>query len=404
MKNHDKNIITYNTELLFDNIKDQQWWFDMLLMTKDAYNECSKIIFNEKLEYAIKPVHNRVYDTLRKNYPKIPSQGVIKIEQDVISAYRSIKANKQKLITAPRKKELNLRIDKRLYARFIKGSISLTAGYKYGKVDIKFNTYAKLSDLFNKYVPCDPMLFVKNNKLYLSIPFDIPLKPLKDETCIGVDLGERRLAISSDGIVFNNKEYNKHRRQVRYLKRCLQSKNTKSARRHLRKIRHKELHQCDNICHLIANNIIKSTDASIIVLEDLSNIKQKTKKIKGISKLNTNHNRRFSQVPLYKLKQILTYKALLAGKQVETVSPYLTSQKDCITGKQDGRRQNRRYYSSTGKVFDADWNAAINIARKSEHPFSFVMPLDGTLRTFKAGRMSTGQSYCKPTKSYLVAV
>lgn len=91
----------------------------------------------------------------------------------------------------------------------------------------------------------------------------------------------------------------------------------------------------------------------------------------------------------------MTYKALHKGKRVETVSPFLTSQKDCITGKQDGKRQNRRYYSSTGKVFDSDWNAAINIASKSKHPFSFIMPLDGVLQTFKAGRMSTGQSYNK---------
>ena len=149
------------------------------------------------------------------------------------------------------------------------------------------------------------------------------------------------------------------------------------------------------MCHKIANDIIKSTNASIIVLEDLKNIKQKTKKIKGINKLNTGHNRRFNQVPLYKLKQILTYKALLKRKRVETVSPFLTSQKDCITGKQDGKRQNRRYYSSTGKVFDSDWNAAINIAYKSKHPFSFVEPLDGSLQTFKAGRMSTSQSHNK---------
>ena len=124
----------------------------------------------------------------------------------------------------------------------------------------------------------------------------------------------------------------------------------------------------------------------------MSNIKKKTTKSKdGFKKKN--HNRRIGQLPFYKFKQILSYKALLHGKRVETVSPFMTSQTDCTTGKKDGVRKNRRFYCKSGVVLDADWNAAINIARKSKHPSSFRMPLDGALRTWKAGRQSTAQSY-----------
>lgn len=128
------------------------------------------------------------------------------------------------------------------------------------------------------------------------------------------------------------------------------------------------------------------------MLEDLNNIKQKTSKTKeGFKKKN--HNRRMAQVPFYKFKQILSYKALLNGKRVETVSPFMTSQTDCTTGKKDGTRKNRRFYCQNGTVLDADWNGAVNIAQKSKHPFSFKIPLDGALRTWKAGRESTAQSY-----------
>lgn len=387
--------ITYNVELIFPSRSDRDYWSELMDASMKAYNLCSNIVNSNNIKLGLNEIHKATYSILREEFPIIPSQGVIKIYKDVLSAYRSIRSNKHKNAKIATKKHPSMRLDKRLYANLNKTGISLTSVKKNTRCKCTFKLYDKISKLFDKYIPCDPLIFKRDNKFYLSVSFSVPVLALKDEICIGVDLGERRFAVSSDGIIFNDKEYNKRRRQVRYLKRCLRYKGTKSARKHLRKLKHKELYQSDAMCHKIANDIIKSTDASIIVLEDLKNIKQKTKKIKGTNRLNAEHNRRFNQVPLYKLKQILTYKALLNGKRVETVSPFLTSQKDCVTGKQDGKRQNRRYYSSTGKVFDSDWNAAINIASKSKHPFSFAEPLDGSLQTFKAGRMSTGQSYNK---------
>ncbi|MBR3320916.1 MAG: transposase, partial [Exiguobacterium sp.] len=71
-------------------------------------------------------------------------------------------------------------------------------------------------------------------------------------------------------------------------------------------------------------------------------------------------NNAISQVPFYQLKQILTYKAPLRGKRVETVSPENTSRMDCRTQSTDGcRRQGCRFHAADGRVFDADWNAAI---------------------------------------------
>ena len=138
----------------------------------------------------------------------------------------------------------------------------------------------------------------------------------------------------------------------------------------------------------VANEILK-TDASIIVMEDLSKIKQNTSKHENGQK-RTSHNNRIGQIPFYKLKEVLTYKAQLIGKRVETVSPHFTSQKDCRTDKKDGTRVGCRYYCKDGAVLDADWNAAVNIARKSKHPISFELPLDGCLN-FIGRAQSTAQ-------------
>ena len=58
----------------------------------------------------------------------------------------------------------------------------------------------------------------------------------------------------------------------------------------------------------------------------------------------------------------------------------MTSQTDSQTGKWKGERKGCRFYTVDSKVYDADWNAAINIAKKSvKHPISYCLPLDGKL-------------------------
>ena len=384
--------ITYNAELRFKDKADQDYWSSLLDTARLAYNECANLLDSNKIHLDLKSVHNAVYYILREDFPTIPSQGIIKIYKECISAFRSINSNGHIEHKIPEKKNCSMRLDKRLYSKLNIDNISLCSAKSNRRAVAEIIKFPRLMELFKKYPTQDPLIFKRDGKFYLSIPFDALEIPVQNENCIGVDLGERRFAITSDGIMFNDKEFNARRRKLRYLKRCLQKKGTKSARKHKRRLSVKEQNQATDMCRTMANAIIGSTDSSIIVLEDLSGIKQKTSKTKtGFKKKN--HNRRIGQVPFYKFKQILSYKALLAGKRVETVSPFMTSQTDCTTGKKDGTRKNRRFYCSNGTVLDADWNGAVNIAQKSKHPFSFKMPLDGALRTWKAGCKSATQSY-----------
>lgn len=386
--------ITYNAIIRFKNDDDHNYWSNLLDLSRMAYNRCSNILDSNKIHLDLKSVHNAVYHILREEFPSIPSQGIIKIYKECISAYRTINANGCIAHKIPEKKSLSMRLDKRLYSKLNNNNILLCSKKSCRRAVAEICGFPKLLELFKKYPAKDPLIYKKNNTFYLSIPFDILEIPAHNDNCIGVDLGERRFVITSDGLMFNDKEYNARKRKLRYLKRCLQRKKTKSALRHYKKISIKEQNQSTNMCHTIANNVLNSTDASIIVLEDLTKLKKTTAKTNNGYK-KKNHNRRLAQIPFYKFKQILSYKALLNGKRVETVSPFMTSQTDCTTGKKDGTRKNRRFYSSSGKVFDADWNAAVNIARKSKHPFSFKIPLDGALRTWKAGCQSIAQSYVR---------
>ena len=114
-------------------------------------------------------------------------------------------------------------------------------------------------------------------------------------------------------------------------------------------------------------------------MEDLSGIKSSGKGKKFNNKQN--------QVPYFDLRRILTYKAPLQGKIVVTVDPAYTSKND-YRGLERGVRRGCRYYASDGNVYDADWNASINIARRYSQrkevkgvklPVSFSVPIDGRL-------------------------
>lgn len=387
--------LTYNAEIRFRTMEDHEYWSSLLALSREAYNMCANILDSNNIHIDLQSVHKAVYGILREEYPNIPSQAVIKIYKECISAFRSIKSNGHKNHKIPEKTGLSMRLDKRLYSKFSRNSIAVCSGKSCRRAVADIVGYDRLETLFAKYTTADPLIFKRDGRFFLAITFNVPDVPLQNDTCVGLDMGERRFVISSDGIMFHDKEYNKRRRKLRYLKRCLQKKGSKSAIRHSRKLSNKEQTQSTDMCQKIANAVLQSTSASIIVMEDLSGIKQKTSKTKEGFKRKS-HNRRMSQIPFYKFKQILSYKAPLYGKAVETVSPFMTSQTDCTTGKKEGTRKNRRFYCKNSTVLDADWNAAINIARKSKHPSSFKMPLDGALRTWKAGCKSATQSYVSP--------
>ena len=199
-------------------------------------------------------------------------------------------------------------------------------------------------------------------------PFENKIESVKQKLAIGVDIGIRRVAACSDGRIIIDKKFNGDKRKLRHLKDSLKSKGTKSSRKHLIKLKHKE-HNCNkNQTHLIANEILK-TNADTIVLENLKGIKAKKNKYQN--------KRNISQVPMFELRRILTYKAENQGKTVLLVSPAYTSQIDCFSGIKEGERRGCRFYAKSGIVYDADLNAARNIGKRSKLPVSYGNILDG---------------------------
>ena len=385
---------TYKTKLMFGNQEIYDYWVSQLCLVRNCWNFASEIVFNEKIPLGLKPVHHRLYREEREKFPELPAQLCIKVNKAVLAAYRTIRSNGHKLESPARMRRPAIQIDKRIYSKLRPDGFLLSDGKSKRRQDICFLTYPKFDELMASLRPCDPTLQLdeRSGTIYACFPFN-ELPPIqRNEECLGVDLGVRRLATTSDGVAISDKEYLARRRKIRHSKRMFASKKKKShsARRKLLRLRRKERNISKEMCHVLANEILK-TDKGVIVMEDLTNIKKTTSRTKG-GALQTKHNNRLSQVPFFQLRQILSYKALRGGRRVETVSPEFTSQIDSRTGSKDGcLRKGCRFYTKVGVVYDADWNAALNIRnRYLKHPSSTELPLDGRLLVLK-GR------YCQQT-------
>ena len=324
----------------------------------------------------------------------------IRVNRAVTANYRSVRSNHHITEGPLVMKHPAIQLDKRLYSKLTPSSFKLSNGCGNHREEVKFVTYDKFNELFRKYQSCDPTIqYCENSgEFYACFSFLNPTPTVLGDTVLGVDLGIKRIATTSDGIAYTDKVYLANRRRIRHNKSKLKSKkkHSHSARVKLRKLKRKERNISKNFCHHLANKILK-TDKSVIVMEDLSGIKVTTSVTKDGHK-KTRHNNMLSQVPFYQLKQILTYKAQSLGKRVETVSPEYTSQEDCRTSERSGVRRGCRYICNDGIVLDADWNASVNIVKrclKCKHSDSFALPLDGNLNLTDRVFQQPNRESCK---------
>jgi IS605 OrfB family transposase len=360
--------------------EDKAYFLSILKEKQACFNFLSKELY--ELEWnrflSIKKLHDRFYYALKERFPNLLTQILIKVEQEVLATYKSIKSNRHQIDKAPEQRCLCLQLDKRLYSHFTKTSIALPGNKGEKRKQIDFILYDRARDFLEHNTPHDPKLYVKGNKLYIAIPFDVACPAPENEDLLGIDLGIRCMASCSDGRVYKCNDFKKEKRRLKYLRRCLQAGKTKSAKRHLRKNGRKIANYSKDYVHKLANELLK-TKADVIVLEDLKKIKERTKFHKRTKIKRTAHNRVFGDIPIALLASMLAYKASHLGKMVATVDPAYTSQDDC-RGLDRGKRQGRRYYGIDGVQLDADINASVNIANRylwnnkilvEKHPASY---------------------------------
>ncbi len=105
---------TYNVKLIFENEEEKQLLIKSLELKKEAFNVISTIRFKMRKCAGLKPLHQRCYKKIKRLLPTIPSQYIIKTEQDVVAKYEAIRRNRHDIEDAPQTDRLNIQLDKRI--------------------------------------------------------------------------------------------------------------------------------------------------------------------------------------------------------------------------------------------------------------------------------------------------
>jgi putative transposase len=156
--------------------------------------------------------------------------------------------------------------------------------------------------------------------------------PESHKQVVGVDVGQRYLAVTAtptnETAFYSGKAVRAKADHYARLRKQLQQQGTRSATRRLVVIagRERRLKQASN--HQISRRIVDAHSHSIIGLEDLTHIRERTRRKRGkkASKKQRKANRHASQWAFAELHSYLAYKAMLAGSMVVKVDAYHTSQ------------------------------------------------------------------------------
>jgi IS605 OrfB family transposase len=208
-------------------------------------------------------------------------------------------------------------------------------------------------------------LVYRKGKLYLFVTVEVPDgSPIDPEGWIGVDLGIRNLAVDSDGEAHSGEPTLAVRSRIAKLRVGLQSSGTKSAKRHLRKLRRREQRFHSHTNHVISKKIVRKAKDTVrgIAIEDLSGIRDRVtvrKAQRGIL-----HSWSFFQ-----LRSFLVYKATLSGVVLVAVDPRNTSRTcpECgCVDKANRKTQSKFVCTGCGFAANADHVGARNIASRAD--------------------------------------
>jgi putative transposase len=207
-------------------------------------------------------------------------------------------------------------------------------------------------------------LLFRHGRWWLHVVVTVPAPEIAPtDQIVGIDLGITRPAVTSNNRFLGKRAWKAIEGKLFHLKRALQKQGTKSAKRHLKRVRHKQARFRRNTDHILSKQIVASAESGgTIVLENLTDIRKRTNIRKRTATSRRVHSWSFAQ-----LKSFVVYKAEERGCTVVAVDPRHTSQMcSCCghTARNNRRSRGRFVCQKCGYELHADLNAARNIAAK----------------------------------------
>ena len=218
-------------------------------------------------------------------------------------------------------------------------------------------------------------LVYRGGQFYLLVSVDAVEQPKAAPTAwLGVDLGIANIAVDSDGAVYSGAKIDEVRTKIGALRAALQSKGTKSAKRHLKRLRRKERDFHAHTNHVISKAIAqKAKDTGRgVALEDLTGIRERVT-VRHAQRAR-HHSWSFAQ-----LRAFVSYKVALLGVALGLVDPRNTSRTcprcGCID-KANRRSQSEFRCVQCGFEGNADHVGSINIAARATVNWPIVATLN----------------------------
>jgi len=212
--------------------------------------------------------------------------------------------------------------------------------------------------------------------LLVSLEIEIPdAQPSDHKQIVGVDVGRRYLAVATntkeESTFFPGKEVVHKANHYARLNKRLQQKGTRSAKRRIRTISGRERRLKLDANHVVSKRIIERYPNSMIGIEELTGIRERTKYRGGkkATKKQRKANAVQSKWAFSELHALLAYKATLAGRMVVKVDANNTSKGCPCCGhvSEQNRPGNGLLFSceNCGYQLHADLVGARNIALRT---------------------------------------
>jgi IS605 OrfB family transposase len=232
------------------------------------------------------------------------------------------------------------------------------------------------SDLL-PYMKGQADLILRDGVFYLFATVDLPnVTPIETTGILGIDLGIVEIATDSEGHSYSGEKVKTVRRKTRRIRALLQSKGTKSAKKHLKRINRKQSRFVRDTNHCISKQLVTTASSSTkaIALEDLAGIRERA----------DGYGREMRWLmgnwAFYQLRQFITYKAYAVGIPVVLVNPRNTSREchECgYIDKANRKSQAHFHCIQCGHDTNADKNAALNIMARAAVNLPIVAAVRG---------------------------
>ena len=316
---------------------------------QDLCNVVSQWYFDNHFKVNRKKFNAEMYHALRQQMPELNSAMVQSVYRTVETQYKTVKTqlrqqpyhyqdiNTGKWYQAYRtlewlRKPIQFKRPQADYVRninysFVQKGTKISMNVLGKRIKVAFNgNYLDFFDPSYKLGTARLVQLKKHWFLHISVTIQSDnWTKENDQHVIGIDRGLRQIMTIYDEQgktkFFNGRKVAYIRRKYYYLRKQLQSKGTKSAKRKLKKLGQKENRWMTDVNHQLSKTLVDHYGKnSLFVLEDLTDVSfEKTTS-------NKEQVRDLHSWAFYQLEQFLTYKAHLNGSQVINVSAQYTSQ------------------------------------------------------------------------------